>query len=1069
MKPKTKPRALSHVLVLGAALLFTANLHADNGTWDAIAAGNWDDLANWNAGAGPIADGAEFTATFDNVITADLTVTLVDPRTIGNITAADTSHNYTLSGDTLTLEDADTPVIDVGTSSRTLTINSVIDGVDGLKKTGSGTLNLYGTNTFTGDVVVDGGTFAVGADNAFGDITINGSNLNVDLTTSAGPGVLGAEGANVFFTGSSSFTASAQHWRSIVKNVSISGTTTFAMSTQFYDQQFTGVLSGAGTIVKNDSNGILTFSNASNTFTGAIRLDAGTGGLVVNSLADSANTIQFNGHTGAFSLGSGTASPLVFNSRQIVLSHTNGGKINNNNATTSNTITINTDLGFTNTGTRTLTLGGSNTGDNTFAGEIGDNGASAVSFTKDDAGKWILTGPNTYTGNTTIGNGTLEIGGAGQLGGGSYAGSISIGSGDQLIFNSSAEQTFSGVISGLGALIKDNSGTLSLTNANTYTGNTTVNGTGTLSLGDGTNNSNLDDFSTVSVASGAVLNLNYVGSDTVLLLNLGGSPAAAGTWGRIDSIVDLGADFESALITGDGLINNLDGDTTSIGAYFWDGGNSNIGSDGNATATYSTGTWSTTIQNWDVGFTAHAAWPNTTSAKAYFYRTGNGNNTITLGSDITLGEIDYRGTANNQLLTFGNASEDNFLNFGGAALITTDDYYVTFQSGITGTPTINYTARQNDNASKLTLAPADSVTMAVGAINMIKSPITVKNCILELGGNGLGGNSASSVTWSNVAQQLALNKVGTGTWTLSGGWDNSPMGDSQWKVQGGTLILDGNYNISHRLDVESGGTLKGNATLRVERTTATEHVRVLAGGTMAPGTSIGTINVNDKAEIAGTLEIEVNGATADLLAITGDLDLSAVGNTIEVLELGAATLTDYLVVTYTGALSGTFDNETLPAGYSVDYGTSGEIHLTVVGGGGTDYATWLSGFTLTDTTFNGDDDADNLGNGIEAFFGTDPSVSSTGIAEVAKSGSTVTFTHPNPDAIDVVTDVTGSYEWSVDMVTWYADDGVEGPGATTVTTVATPDNPGANVTTVVATIAGTVPEKLFLRVVATGP
>ncbi len=134
---------------------------------------------------------------------------------------------------------------------------------------------------------------------------------------------------------------------------------------------------------------------------------------------------------------------------------------------------------------------------------------------------------------------------------------------------------------------------------------------------------------------------------------------------------------------------------------------------------------------------------------------------------------------------------------------------------------------------------------------------------------------------------------------------------------------------------------------------------------------------------------------------------------------------------------------------------------------GNDFATWVGGFGVTDTTFGGDDDADKLGNGIEAFFGTNPSISSTGIAQVSKSGNTVTFTHPDPDAIDVVTDVTGSYEWSPDLVTWYQDNGVEGPGATTVTTVATADSPVANTTTVVATIGGTVPEKLFLRAVAT--
>ena len=98
-----------------------------------------------------------------------------------------------------------------------------------------------------------------------------------------------------------------------------------------------------------------------------------------------------------------------------------------------------------------------------------------ISLSKAGAGKWMLTGANTYTGNTTIADGTLEIRGAGQLGGGTYAGNISNTdtTPSPFTFDSSANQTLSGVISGGMELIKDGVGTLSLTNANTYTGNTT--------------------------------------------------------------------------------------------------------------------------------------------------------------------------------------------------------------------------------------------------------------------------------------------------------------------------------------------------------------------------------------------------------------------------------------------------------------------------------------------------------------------------------------------------------------------------------------------------------------------
>jgi autotransporter-associated beta strand protein len=97
-----------------------------------------------------------------------------------------------------------------------------------------------------------------------------------------------------------------------------------------------------------------------------------------------------------------------------------------------------------------------------------------------------------------------------------------------------ASTTFAGVITGAsGSLVKAGSGTLALTGTNSYSGNTTVTA-GTLSLGNGTANSALADGSTITLAAGAVLNLNFSSgnSDTVKELYLG-TPAVlvpAGTY-----------------------------------------------------------------------------------------------------------------------------------------------------------------------------------------------------------------------------------------------------------------------------------------------------------------------------------------------------------------------------------------------------------------------------------------------------------------------------------------------------------------------------------------------------------
>ena len=93
---------------------------------------------------------------------------------------------------------------------------------------------------------------------------------------------------------------------------------------------------------------------------------------------------------------------------------------------------------------------------------------------KTGLGMWNLTGSNTYTGGTTVNGGTLMIGGAGDLGSGTYSGTIVNNS--NLVFGTSSYQTISGAISGSGTLGQSGPGTLLLTGSNSYTGGTFLSG-----------------------------------------------------------------------------------------------------------------------------------------------------------------------------------------------------------------------------------------------------------------------------------------------------------------------------------------------------------------------------------------------------------------------------------------------------------------------------------------------------------------------------------------------------------------------------------------------------------------
>jgi len=75
-----------------------------------------------------------------------------------------------------------------------------------------------------------------------------------------------------------------------------------------------------------------------------------------------------------------------------------------------------------------LTLGGSNTGDNTLSGDISEASATAtLGITKADAGRWVLSGANSsHTGIHTISAGTLSAQSDSALGSATSAGGVTI-------------------------------------------------------------------------------------------------------------------------------------------------------------------------------------------------------------------------------------------------------------------------------------------------------------------------------------------------------------------------------------------------------------------------------------------------------------------------------------------------------------------------------------------------------------------------------------------------------------------------------------------------------------------
>ena len=116
----------------------------------------------------------------------------------------------------------------------------------------------------------------------------------------------------------------------------------------------------------------------------------------------------------------------------------------------------------------------------------------------------------------------------------------------------------------------------------------------------------------------------------------------------------------------------------------------------------------------------------------------------------------------------------------------------------------------------------------------------------------------------------------------------------------------------------------------------TGNVLAPAGTTIAPGGSIGTLNVTGNVTVGGTFQIEVAGPQADLLAINGNLTLDFTNANLDLPSSNLYDGSTYTIATSTGILTGEFDPSrvnNLPTGYAVMYNHTpgaGSINLVPV-------------------------------------------------------------------------------------------------------------------------------------------
>ena len=277
------------------------------------------------------------------------------------------------------------------------TLGGAITGSGGITKAGPGLLELNsgGSTTYSGATRISGGSIVLGAVNATSPnsdmkidagslLNLNGKNTMLGALSGGGtvtnPVVntvtltLGANNGSGTFSGTF---ATASGGQLIVTKT---GTGNQVLSSQTYD--------GVATI----NNGTLTATTLAN---------GGSPSSVGQSSSAPANLV-LNGGTLKY-IGSTTTT-----NRQFTLGPY-GGTLDASGIGTVNFAST-TTVTLSGNSPRTLTLSGSNTGDNTLAAPLGnDAGGHPTSLLKKGSGTWVLTSANSYTGGTTVTDGILKV------------------------------------------------------------------------------------------------------------------------------------------------------------------------------------------------------------------------------------------------------------------------------------------------------------------------------------------------------------------------------------------------------------------------------------------------------------------------------------------------------------------------------------------------------------------------------------------------------------------------------------------------------------------------------------
>lgn len=439
-------------------------------------------------------------------------------------------------------------------------------GAQALSKGGSGTITLSGTNSYTGLTTVGAGNLVAGSSSALGTtaagtlvtngaslrlangITITGESITINGNGSARGALQADTGATAIWDGPVLIGATADSRIGAQAN----GTLTVS-----------GAISnggGADLVVSADvTGGKVILTGTSNTYTGQTQITRGLLQLGATNTLPIGSTLNIHNANSVADAASVDLNGFNQQVGGLLRGNVSGPASLTNGSATASTLTINNTANFT------------------YDSPVTGN----LSLVKSGTGTQTLTGTSSYTGTTTVNGGVLNVNSSSALGDGSVTNTLVLNGGTlqaggaitspstrgvTLSANSTVDTvanavSIAGVISGSNGLTKGGTGTLTLSGANTYTGNTVVNagtlaltstsqqaftigangvstsvsGTGTVTI-DGTFNLNLTGADLTNGNSWTLVNAATLTESFTTNFNIPGFTQLADVWTKVDGI-----------------------------------------------------------------------------------------------------------------------------------------------------------------------------------------------------------------------------------------------------------------------------------------------------------------------------------------------------------------------------------------------------------------------------------------------------------------------------------------------------------------------------------------------------